>query len=310
MNKPAISGGALRTATWLALATAAISGVSNFANKYAVTAVKDAVSFTALKNAIVALFLVGLLLVLKKRAEIAALSRRQWAMLAAVGAIGGSIPFALFFAGLTHTSAVNAALIHKTLFVWVILLAAPLLKERLTPPQWLGAAAIFAANLIVGGFVGFKFNAGELMILAATLLWAIENVIAKKALAGVSSTTVAAARMTIGSLVLLPIAFWRGGLTGLTAMQPAHWGWTLVTAALLVGYVLTWYAALKRAPAGYVAALLVPATLVTNVLTAIFVTHAFAGRQMASAALWIIGSVLIIAFARRLPASSSEPAVA
>jgi drug/metabolite transporter (DMT)-like permease len=298
----------LKTATWLALATAAISGVSNFVNKYAVTAVKDPVAFTTLKNALVAVFLVGLILAMKKKTEIASLDRKQWAALVAIGVIGGSIPFALFFTGLTQTSAINASLIHKTLFVWVILLAAPLLKERMSPLQWLGVAAIFGANLLVGGFAGFKFNGGELMILAATLFWAVENIIAKKALDGISSTTVAAARMVIGSLVLLPIAAWRGGLAGLVGMQPSHWGWTVLATALLAGYVLTWYAALKRAPASYVAALLVPATLVTNALSAIFVTHSFAGRQLVSAALWIAGSALVIAFARRLPTTAVQPA--
>jgi drug/metabolite transporter (DMT)-like permease len=292
----------------LALTAAAISGVSNFVNKFAVTAVKDPVAFTTLKNAIVAVFLVGLMLAMKKKAEIASLDRKQWAALSAIGVIGGSIPFALFFTGLTQTSAVNASLIHKTLFIWVILLAAPLLKEKMSSLQWLGVAAIFGANLLVGGFTGFKFNGGELMILAATLFWAVESVIAKATLGRISSTTVAAARMVLGSLVLLPIAAWRGGLPSLAGMQPSHWGWTLLTAALLAGYVLTWYAALKRAPASYVAALLVPATLVTNSLSAIFVTHSFTGPQLASAALWIAGSVLIIAFARRLPTTAIQPA--
>ncbi len=298
----------LGTATILALSAALISGLANFLNKLAVTAVKDAVVFTTLKNAVVALALIGLVLALKKLPELRSLNRGQWLKLLAVGVIGGSLPFALFFTGLTQTSAVNASLIHKTLFLWVILLAAPLLKEKMSPGQWLGVAAIFGANLLVGGFKGFQYNAGELMILAATLLWAGENVIAKMALKDVSSATVAAARMVIGSLVLLPFALGRGGLAAVAGMNAGHWGWALLSAAVLTAFVIAWYAALKRAPASYVATLLVPATLVTNVLTGAFVSHSFGAPQWASAYLFALGSFLVIYFSRPRRAALTAPA--
>ncbi|MEK7154146.1 MAG: DMT family transporter [Patescibacteria group bacterium] len=290
---------ALFYATVLALTTATISGTSNFLNKIAVTAVKDPIVFTTLKNAIVALFLVGVILGLKKWREIKSLNGGQFFKLLAIGIVGGSVPFALFFTGLTQTSAINASLIHKTLFIWVLLLGIPFLKERLTKWQWLGAAAIFGANLLVGGFKGFKYDAGELMILGATVLWAIENVVAKVALRDLSSSLVAGARMFIGSLILFSFVVWRGGASAVYTLNFEQWGWTMLTSILLLGYVLTWYAALKRAPATYVATLLVPATLVTNILSAVFATHAFSGRQAFSMALFLIGAILVVLFARK-----------
>jgi len=292
--------GSLFYPTVLALATAVISGTNNFLNKIAVTAVKDPIVFTTLKNAIVALFLVGIILGLKKWQEIKSLNRNQFFKLLAIGIIGGSLPFALFFTGLTQTSAINASLIHKTLFVWVLLLGIPLLKERLTRWQWLGVGAIFGANLLVGGFRGFSYNVGELMILVATVLWAVENIIAKIALRDLSSALVAGARMIIGSLILLSFVVWRGGASAVYALNFQQWGWTILTSVLLLGYVLTWYTALKHAPATYVATLLVPATLVTNVLSAVFVTHAFPGLQAASSLLFAGGAVLMIIFAKNL----------
>lgn len=297
----------MRAATGLALAAAAISGANNFLTKIAVTAVKDPLVYTTLKNAIVAVLLVGAALAFRRRKEIAALRRPVLLKLIAVGAIGGSLPFALYFTGLTRTSAINAAMIHKTLFLWVLLFAAPFLKERLTRLQWLGIAATFGANVVVGGFAGFRFDGGELMILAATVLWGIENVIAKKALEEVSSTLLAAARMGIGALILLPFALSRGGAAAVAHLGAEQWGWTVLTSVLLLGYVATWYAALKRAPATYVATLLVPATLVTNVLTAVFVTHALPGGQIASAALLAVGAAFMIGAAKR-PAAMPRPA--
>lgn len=294
----------LSVAAALALATAVISGVSTFINKIAVTGVKEPIAFSGVKNAVVAIGLIAAIVLLGKTREIVSLERRDKLRLLAVGLIGGSVPFALFFTGLSMTSAVNAGLIHKTMFVWVLLLAIPFLKERMSPLQWLGAAMLFGANLFVGGFKGFEFNRGELMIAATTLLWAVESIVAKKALANVPTLTVAAARLGIGALVLLPIAWWKGGLGAITGMTAANWGWTLLTAVFLAGYVLTWYAALKRAPAGFVACLLVPATLITNVLSAVFVTHAWSGQQAIAALLFAAGAALIVIFARQRSAKT------
>lgn len=300
----------LRIATLLALATAMISGVSSFVNKIAVTGVRDAVLYTTLKNAIVALALIGIIIILRHWRTIVSLTRRQWSLLAAVGVIGGSLPFALFFTGLTMTPALNAALIHKTLILWIALLAIPILKERISSAQWLGIAALFAANILVGGFTGFRYNTGELLILAATILWAVENVVAKVALRDIPSTVVAGARMMFGSLILLAVVLWKNpaAFTIVGQLSVTAWAWTFLTAALLLGYVCTWYRALALAPATYVATLLVPATLVTNALTAIFLTHSFAGMQVVGAILTIVGAVIVVRAARHTPALHPAPA--
>jgi len=286
-------------ATYLALATAVISGFSNFLNKIAVTAIKDPIVFTTLKNIVVAIFIIGAILIFKKWSEIIALNKNQIFKLILIGIIGGSLPFALFFTGLTMTSAINASLIHKTLFIWILLLAIPLLKERMSKMQWLGIGAIFAANLVVGGFVGFKYNTGELMIFAATILWAVENVIAKVALKNISSLTVAGARMIIGSFILLLFVFIKGGGSMVFSMNANQWLWTIIPAILLFGYVTTWYTALKYAPVTYIATLLVPATLVTNILSAIFITRSFTLTQFISAGLFIFGAIIVIFFAKK-----------
>lgn len=294
MNKNLISTGAL-----LALGTALISGASGFVNKFAVTAMKDPVLFATLKNSLVAIVFIGIILVLGKYNEIRTLSPKQWIKLFAIGAIGGALPFALFFTGLAQTTAVNGALIHKTLFLWVALLAIPLLKEKMVWQQWLGIAVVFIGNLFVGGFTGFKFNAGEIMILSATVLWAIENVIAKKALEDISSIVVGSARMIIGSVLLLVYIAIFSSFSPILTLNSTEWGWTILTGVLLCGYVITWYSALKKAPATFVATLLVPATIVTNFLSAIFITHKIIGRDLISTAFYSVGIVLVVYFARK-----------
>jgi drug/metabolite transporter (DMT)-like permease len=273
-----------------------------------VAAAHNAIAFTTMKNALVALALLGLIIVSGQIKEIRALDRRGRLRLLAVGLIGGAVPFALFFTGLTMVSAVNASLIHKTMFVWIAILAVPFLKEKLSAWQWLGAAAIFGANLLVGGFKGFEFSIGEGMIFAATMLWAVENIVAKRALANVSATTLAAARLTVGSAILIPFLAWQGGMATVVAWGATQWGWVALTAGLLLGFVISWFAALKRAPATYVAALLIPATLVTNVLSAVFVTHQLDGFQILSTALFLAGSALLIMAGRKAQTLSTATA--
>lgn len=295
------------SATFLALSTALISGFSNYVGKVGVTALKEPLLFTTLKNAIVAVLLVGIVLAMRKWREVRTLNRKHWLKLIAIGTIGGSVPFALFFIGLSKTTALNASLIHKTLFIWVLLLALPILKERMAAWQWVGIGLIAAANFLVGGFTGFKYNLGELMVLGATLLWAVENVIAKATLKDVSSTTVAAARMIFGSVLLVAFAAFQDKGIALSQLSIVQWKWTLISSALLLGYVLTWYAALKRAPATYVATLLVPATLVTNILSALFITHAFPLAQSMNALLVTVGVFLLVRFAQKTVPSPTLP---
>ncbi len=259
----------------LALITAVVSGISVFINKFAVSAMPSALLFTATKNTLVALFIVGILLSTKKITQIKFLSKRELALLFLIGIIGGSIPFYLFFTGLALVPAVNAALIHKTLVLWVALMAYPLLKEKLSKVQMIGLLLLFGSNLLVGGFKGFEFSRGEFMVLAATLLWSVENIIAKKVLSSVDSDIVTGSRMGLGALLLLGMTLLLEpqSFNQLFSLSTTQILWILATAITLMAYVQTWYKALQFAPAVTVSTILVSATIVTNILSAIFITH-------------------------------------
>lgn len=284
----------LRTGTVLALSTACISGVSLFVNKFAVSTVADPILFSGFKNAIVGVCLAGIIVLLGKHREVRSLSRRQVGQLSLIGLIGGAIPFALFFTGLSMMPAATGAMIHKTLFVWVALMAVVFLRERFSLVQWLAVAALFAANLVLGGFQGFEGSLGELLVLAATLFWAAENIIAKKALAELSILTVAGARMVLGSGILFVFLAATGRIEGIGSLTLESFLWTFLTAVFLLGYVTTWYAALKRAPASLVAALLVPSTLITTLLSALFVTHTVTTAQVIAGYLFLAGAGVLV----------------
>ena len=265
-----------KTRRWglaLAAATAVISGFSVFINGYGVRAWAGAgastAAYTTFKNLLAALFLGAIAYVATRRAPAGSLrpqNASQWGRLALVGVIGGGVPFLLFFEGLARASSVQAAFLHKTLLVWVALLAIPFLGERLNGLHLGAMGLLVAGQAVISGVGDITFGAGEAMILAATGLWAVEVVVAKRLLADVPAPTVAVARMGIGAVVLIGWTAVTGGFASLGALGAVHWGWVLVTGLVLTGYVATWYGALARAHAVDVTAVLVFGAVVTALL--------------------------------------------
>jgi len=254
----------LRAGLGLAGATALVSGVSVFVNASAVREFDDPVLFTTLKNGVAAMLLVTMAL---------AVVRGPWVPrpravpgLVALGIIGGSVPFVLFFTGLAEATAPAAAVIHKTLFVWVAILAVVFLGERLGRLQVAAIGVLLASQLLIQSPTGVGWGRGETLIAAATAFWAVEIIVAKRVLVDVRSPVAAAARMGIGLMLLVVFLAISGGLDGIGSLGPEQWGWVLLTGFLLTGYVGTWYAALRRAPASAVTAILTLGAPITAIL--------------------------------------------
>jgi drug/metabolite transporter (DMT)-like permease len=253
----------------LAAATAVISGVSVYINAFAVKQLTDPVLFTTLKNGVAAVILVGLLMASDRtRATVPRLGGRQWLGLATIGFLGGGLAFILFFEGLAAASAPSAAFIHSTLFIWVAVLAVPLLGERVGWVQLAALGILLAAQLLISAPAGMDWGGGGIMIAAATVLWAIEVIVARRLLQNIPSSVGAAGRMVIGLIVLVGYLVLSGRSGAITTLSATQWSWVLATGVLLAGYVATWYAALQRAPATVVTCVLVAAAPITVLLSA------------------------------------------
>ncbi|GAA4397668.1 hypothetical protein GCM10023168_02860 [Fodinibacter luteus] len=257
-----------RTGILLALATAAISGFSVYVNARGVRTFDSATVYTTAKNVVAAAVLLAVIgLGARSGARLTRpTGARQWLALTGIGLVGGALAFVLFFEGLARATSPQAAFIHKTLVLWVALLAVPLLRERLQWGHWVAIGLLVVGQVGLVGGLPSSFGTSGLLILAATLLWSVEVVVAKWVLGGLSSWTVAVARMGVGSVALLAWLAVRGQLGALFSMTGAQLGWVLVTGILLAGYVGTWFAALARAQAVDVTAVLVLAAPVTAAL--------------------------------------------
>jgi drug/metabolite transporter (DMT)-like permease len=252
-----------------ALATALISGVAIFVNSYAVKEITDAAVFTTLKNGVAALALLGVAVLATRGSRALPVGPRTWSGMSLVGIFGGGIAFLLFFSGLAMASAPSAAFIHKTLFVWVAMLAVPFLGERLGLIQIGALGALLGSQLLITPPTGVTWGMGETLIAAATLIWAAEVVLAKRLLARVDPLVLGVGRLGIGLVVLVGYVGFSGKLGALFALDVTQWVWVVGTAALLAGYVGTWFAALRLAPASVVTSVLVLGAPITATLASI-----------------------------------------
>jgi drug/metabolite transporter (DMT)-like permease len=256
----------------LALAASGVSGLAVFLNGYAVKHVHATpTAYTSAKN-LVAVLALAAVAAGRGRVPAREVGRRrtapEWLGLAYVGVVGGGLAFALFFEGLAKTSATTAAFVQKSLVIWVIAMAVPLLGERIGPAHWAAVVLLVVGAVALGaGRGGLTAGEGPALVLAATLLWAVEVVVAKHLLASLPSLTVGVTRMGIGTATLLTWLAASGRLAQLAHLDRSAWAWVVLTGLLLAVYVGVWFAALARARAVDVTAVLVAAAFVTAALS-------------------------------------------
>ena len=306
--------------------TALLSGLSVFVNSYGVHSVTAPAVYTTAKNLVATVVLVGGVLVARwwqlRRPDSAAgrfvsvhgtggsgggeadgvnrdgspvLGVLSWIGLAFVGIVGGGLAFVLFFDGLADTTATPAAFMRDSLVIWVAVLAVPFLHERL---MWWNIAAIgllVVGEVAVAGGVGhLAASRGEVLILVATLLWAVEVVVIKVLLRDLAPAAVALVRMGLGAVTLIVYLMATGSLRSLVSLDATQVGWALLTGLLLSAYVATWVTALARARALDVTSILVGSALVTALLQAAAGTSSLAPQALglvliatgATAVLW------------------------
>lgn len=292
----------LKKAILLSFVTAVISGFSIFLNStYLVKIIKDPYALTSARNILVTVFLSALLLGVSKWIKLSHLTWKQWGQLILIGIIGGSIPFLFFFKGLSisTSAAVNGAFIHKTLFLYVTILAIVFLKEKLSFWQFGALGVLLAGTYLAGGPKNWHFGQGEKFVFIAVILWSIEYIIAKKILKNMPSLVVAWGRMFFGSIILIGFLLFTHKFGNVQSLNPTQWGWLVGTGLLLFGYTITWYTALKYAPATVVTSILTLGFPVTVILNLIFVSHKYDVKQVIGIALiilaaWFIGKIPFI----------------
>lgn len=277
-----------------ALISSVISGFAILYSKISLAKI-DPLALTTSRNFYVGVIFLLFFLFSKRLHEIKKLKRKDLTLLILIGAIGGALPFYLFFSGLSQIPAITGNLIHKTLFIWVGILAVVFLKEKIKPVHILSYILIFFANFYFAfSSVKFSLGAGELMVFGATLFWAGENIIAKKVLKNVSSELVALFRMGIGGLLLMSTTLLAGKGASFLSLDFNLLTIIIVGGSILFFYNYFWYKALKYAPASIATLLLTFSVVVGNVLNGSFAGLKLTNENIYSSLLIFAGVIIVI----------------
>jgi drug/metabolite transporter (DMT)-like permease len=282
--------------TFFALLVALISGVSVFVNSLGVS-LSDAFVYTTLKNVLVAAFLFSGLFLFGKLDEIKKLNRKQFGQLMLIGLIGGSVPFLLFFYGLSIGMASISSFIFRSLFIFAAIVSVVMLKEKISKSFVLGASIIFAGNFLLVK-ESFAFGLGQFLVLAATVLWAIEYSYSKKVMASISpsmsSNAVAFGRMFFGSMFLLGFLAFTGKFQMVFEVSQAAFLWTLIASGFLLLYVFFWYLSLKHTSVSRATSILVLGGPITALLSFVFIGKVVVINEAIGLLLMVVGVVVVI----------------
>jgi drug/metabolite transporter (DMT)-like permease len=236
--------------TLLAILTAVVSGFSIPVNKIFVSGL-DPVVFTAVRAILIGVIFFALA-GMRNGFRFRNLNRVPWSWLLLIGIIGGGLGFLLYFSGLELTTSGRAAFLHKTLPIYVTVFAFLFLKEKVTRKQnyallvmLVGTLALLSSQVNPSLF--WQDPAlGDILVLLGTIMWGIENTIARKAMIREeSSLVVSFSRMFFGGAFLFGVALLLGKLDILVNLTQQQMASVLISSGFLFAYILFWYSSIR-----------------------------------------------------------------
>jgi len=194
---------------------------------------------------------------------------------------------------------VTASLIDHTQFVFVALLAALFLRERVGGAVW-AALGVLLVGLTIGvKFDTVRWDAGIPYLLAATALFAVDFILIKYLLRTVSALTVMTFKMFVGAVLLLAFVAATGHLRLVTRLQAIQWEFVAITGLILLAFTVTSILGLRHASATAVTAIPAAAPIVTTVLVAFSREVAIAPVKWLGLALMLVALLMILVFGFR-----------
>jgi drug/metabolite transporter (DMT)-like permease len=140
---------------------------------------------------------------------------RHWKLMALLGLTGIAAFQTLVYLALTRTSALNTMQLLSLSPLLVAVLSWATLGDRITRMQGAGLFASLAGASIlvlhgdVNVIVEMRFNAGDLVMLVAVLLWAVYSVLLRRRPAEIPALAVHTASALFGTLWMLPMFAWQ-----------------------------------------------------------------------------------------------------
>lgn len=141
------------------------------------------------------------------------LTKKEWKSIWFIVIFGTAIAQPLYYLALSKTQILNAVLIVHTQPLFIILLGYFIMKEALTKYDYIGGflsliAAVFITSGSIKNILGLNIvTYGDIIALAAAIMWALAIFPAKMNLGKVSASVIVALRFCFASIFLLVYLF-------------------------------------------------------------------------------------------------------
>ncbi len=284
--------------TLLAVLAAVVSGFSIVANKVFIVDL-DPIVFTSIRALLIGIVCFAISSI-ECNFKYKKFKKVSWKYLIAIGLIGGSIAFLLFFTGLKLTTGGRAGFLQKTLPIYVTIFAFLFLKEKITKKQVFALIIMFIGIIVLTSsqidpaIFWSDPSLGDLLIIFATVLWAIEYTVSKYTIIKKESIFVVTfGRMFFGAIILFAIAvLWDKIylLFELTAQQLFN---IYISTIILFYYVFLWYLSMKYINVSKAATLLLLAPVISLLLGMMILNEPVSMIQLIGSALILIGAYVV-----------------
>jgi drug/metabolite transporter (DMT)-like permease len=235
---------------------------------------------------------------------------KSWRLVGVLGMLEPCLAYLLVTFGLTHTTASVGSLLTGSESAFTALLAALVLRERVTRMAWLAIALAFGGMLILGGGGSWSGSgAGNFCIALGVLSASSYTIVLKRWSDNTDPLVLTAHQFSVATAIVVGVAVtrWGSGMSGLPAsISPRYWA-----AATLVGIFgygasfLLFNTCIDRVSAGTTAIVLnlIPAF---GVVTAVLWLGEALTRDVAFGALLIAGSVVAFLIKERAAPSPAS----
>jgi drug/metabolite transporter (DMT)-like permease len=131
-----------------------------------------------------------------------------------IALFGAVIAPILYFIGLEHTTASHTSVLSTAEILFTVLIALLLFDEHIKPIGYVGVILVLVAEFVITidhtpqiGNSIFRINYGDILIIAATLFWAMDNNISKIVSHKMDIAKIVQLKSFIGGSLLMAIVF-------------------------------------------------------------------------------------------------------
>jgi drug/metabolite transporter (DMT)-like permease len=216
---------------------------------------------------------------------------KQFWQVFGVGSVGYGISLGFQFVGTKLSTAANGSLVTSATPAFVLLFAAIILKEKITPRRLLALVIAMLGVVAVidprTAHLSSSLYLGNLSLIAAALTWALYSVLVRKVTCAVDVLSTSLIAFAGGLPVSVPLGLWEASTQGYGLITPGVIGGILFLGIICTALAMYfWNTAFARLEAGAASLTFFAQPVVGTALGAIFL-----GEKITP--MFIVGGILI-----------------